>query len=60
MTLTERAAYLKGLADGLKLDETKPESQILKEVISLLVKFSRRAPLMAPLSATSGLDHLVR
>ena len=36
MTLTERAAYLKGLADGLKLDETKPESQILKEVISLL------------------------
>jgi len=36
MTLTERAAYLKGLADGLNLDETKAEAKILKEVISII------------------------
>ena len=32
MTLTERAAYLKGLADGLALDDAKPEAKLLKEV----------------------------
>ncbi len=36
MTLTERAAYLKGLADGLALDEAKPEAKLLKEVISII------------------------
>ena len=28
MTLTENAAYLKGLAEGLDLDESKPEAKI--------------------------------
>lgn len=36
MTLTERAAYLKGLADGLALDEAKPEAKLLKEVIAII------------------------
>ncbi len=36
MTLTERAAYLKGLCEGLKLDEQKPESRLINEIILLL------------------------
>ena len=36
MTLTERAAYLKGLAEGLNLDETKPEAKLLKEIIAVI------------------------
>ena len=36
MTLTERAAYLKGLADGLKLDDSTKEGKILKEVLDAL------------------------
>lgn len=36
MTLTERTAYLKGLCEGLKLDEQKPETRLINEIISLL------------------------
>lgn len=36
MTLTEKAAYLKGLKDGLGLDTAKPEGKLLEGIIDLL------------------------
>ncbi len=36
MTLTEKAAYIRGLADGLKLDESKDETKLLKSIIDFL------------------------
>lgn len=36
MTLTERTAYLKGLAEGLALDESKPEGKLIAEMVKLL------------------------
>lgn len=36
MTLTEKAAYLKGLAEGLKLDEDKPETKLMKAIIDVI------------------------
>lgn len=41
MTLTEKAAYIKGLAEGFSLDETKPETKIINELISLVEDMSR-------------------
>ena len=32
MTITEKTAYLKGLMEGLTLDETKPEGKLLKDL----------------------------
>ncbi len=36
MTVTEKAAYLKGLAEGLDLDESKPESKLIKAMIDVI------------------------
>lgn len=36
MTITEKVAYLKGLAEGLSLDETKPESKLIKAMLDVL------------------------
>lgn len=36
MTISERVAYIKGLAEGLKLDPEKPETRIINELISLM------------------------
>ncbi len=36
MTVTEKAAYLKGLAEGLNLDETKPESKLINAMIDVI------------------------
>lgn len=36
MTLSEKAAYLKGLVDGFKLDETKDETTAIKKIVELL------------------------
>ena len=36
MTLTEKAAYLKGLASGLSLDESKPETKLINAMIDLI------------------------
>ena len=36
MTLTEKAAYLKGLANGLSLDENKPETKLINALIDLV------------------------
>ena len=36
MTITEKAAYLKGLAEGLALDAAKPETKLINAIIDLL------------------------
>ena len=36
MTLSERITYIKGLAAGLELDETKAEVKVINEMLSLL------------------------
>ena len=36
MTITEKVAYLKGLAEGLALDETKPEAKVIKAMLDVL------------------------
>ena len=36
MDLTEKIAYIKGLAEGLSLDESKPEVKVLNAIIDLL------------------------
>lgn len=36
MTISEKAAYLKGLMDGLKLDTDKPEGQLIAAIVDLL------------------------
>lgn len=36
MTITEKVAYLKGMADGMKLDESANEGKLLKTVIDVL------------------------
>ena len=40
MTLCEKSAYLRGLADGMELDLTKPENKLLSEVVDLLLAFA--------------------
>ncbi len=41
MTLTEKAAYLKGLTEGLGLDSAKPETKIINELIALTEDMAR-------------------
>lgn len=36
MTLTEKIAYIRGLADGLKLDDSKDEVKVLNAMLELL------------------------
>ena len=36
MTISEKAAYLRGLMDGLKLDTDKPEGQMITAIVELL------------------------
>ena len=36
MTLSEKAAYLKGLMDGLKLDTDKDENKVLAAIVDML------------------------
>ena len=36
MNLTEKIAYIKGLAEGLNLDETKPEVKVINAIVELL------------------------
>lgn len=36
MTITEKVAYVKGLVQGLNLDEQKPEVKVLLKVVDLL------------------------
>lgn len=36
MTITEKVAYIRGLTDGLKLDESKDEVKVINKIIDLL------------------------
>lgn len=36
MNITEKTAYLKGLMEGMSLDESKPENKLIKAVIDTL------------------------
>ncbi len=36
MTLTEKAAYIKGLVDGLELDESTKEAKIIKALVDIV------------------------
>lgn len=36
MTLNQKIAYIKGLADGLSLDNSKPEVKVINEILELL------------------------
>ena len=40
MNISEKAAYIKGLADGMKLDESTNEGKLLKNIIDLLGDFA--------------------
>ena len=40
MNLSERVSYLKGLMDGLSIDETKPEGKLFKAIIDVLDEMS--------------------
>lgn len=42
MTISEKAAYLKGLMDGLQLDQEKPEGQMISAIVDLLGDVTRR------------------
>ena len=36
MNITEKTAYLKGLLEGMNLDESKPEGKLLKAIVETL------------------------
>lgn len=36
MTITEKAAYIKGLIDGLELDESKKETKVIKALVDII------------------------
>ncbi len=42
MTITEKAAYLKGLMEGLNLDTEKAEGKMIASIVDLLGDISRR------------------
>ena len=42
MTISEKAAYLKGLMDGLELDTEKPEGKMITRIVDLLCDISKR------------------
>jgi len=42
MTISEKAASLKGLMDGLKLDTEKPEGQLISAIVDLIGDVTRR------------------
>ncbi len=42
MTISEKAAYLKGLMDGLNLDMEKPEGKMISAIVDLLGDVTRR------------------
>ena len=42
MTISEKAAYLKGLMDGLKLDTEKAEGKMISAIVDLLGDVTKR------------------
>ena len=53
--LTERANYLKGLADGLQLNTEKSSTRLLLEVIDLLSDMADEIEALAKFPPESGL-----
>ena len=41
MTISEKAAYLKGFMEGLELDTEKPEGQMIEAIVELLADVTR-------------------
>lgn len=48
MNITERSAYIKGLAEGLGLDASKPETKVLNALLELVSELSEKV---------AGLEH---
>ena len=44
MTISEKAAYLKGLMDGLNLDTEKAEGKMISAMVELLCDVTNRLP----------------
>ncbi len=42
MTISEKAAYLKGLMDGLEMDAEKPEGKMIASIVELLCDVTKR------------------
>ena len=42
MTISEKAAYLKGFMDGLELDKEKPEGKMIERIVDLLCDVTKR------------------
>ena len=42
MTISEKAAYLKGFMDGLELDTEKPEGKMIERIVDLLCDVTKR------------------
>ena len=42
MTISEKAAYLKGFMEGLELDTEKPEGKMIEKIVDLLGDVTRR------------------
>ena len=42
MTISEKAAYLKGFMDGLELDTEKPEGKMISKIVDLLCDVTKR------------------
>ena len=42
MTISEKAAYLKGYMDGLELDTEKPEGKMIERIVDLLCDVTKR------------------
>ena len=52
MTISEKSAYLKGLADGMKLDTEKAEGKLIAELIDLVGEVARTVEVLDDETAT--------
>ena len=50
--LTDRAAYLRGLAEGMGLDKEKKEHKLLLEMLGLMDEMARRSAIWTPMWAS--------
>lgn len=41
MNITEKTAYLKGLLEGMSIDESKPEGKLLKAIVETLDEMAK-------------------
>ena len=42
MTISEKAAYLKGFMEGVELDTEKPEGKVIERMVDLLCDVAKR------------------